>query len=85
MLKEKEKIEKEKRIEKIRINKKLEEERKYQLQKSIVEKINKKFILPNMKINWSVYNLKKDKKSSINININKDDKKENVYEYLVYQ
>ena len=85
LLKEKEKIEKEKRIEKIRINKKLEEERKYQLQKSIVEKINKKFILPNMKINWSVYNLKKDKKSSINININKDDKKENVYEYLVYQ
>lgn len=85
LLKEKEKIEKEKRIEKIRINKKLEEERKYQLQKSIVEKINKRFILPNMKINWNVYNLKKDKKSSINININKDDKKENINEYLIYQ
>ena len=80
-----EKREKEKRIEKIRKNKKIVEERQIQLKKSIIEKANKQFILPNMKINWTVYNIKKVQKKIINENNHKDIRKSNEYEYLFYQ
>jgi len=80
-----EKREKEKRIEKIRKNKKIVEERQIQLKKSIIEKANKQFILPNMKINWTVYNIKKVQKKIINENNHKEIRKSNEYEYLFYQ
>ena len=70
-----EKREKEKRIEKIRKNKKIVEERQIQLKKSIIEKANKQFILPNMKINWTVYNIKKVQKKIINENNHKEIRK----------
>lgn len=80
-----EKREKEKRIEKIRKNKKIVEERQIQLKKNIIEKANKQFILPNMKINWTVYNIKKVQKKIINENNHKEIRKSNEYEYLFYQ
>ena len=80
-----EKREKEKRIEKIRKNKKIVEGRQIQLKKSIIEKANKQFILPNMKINWTVYNIKKVQKKIINENNHKEIRKSNEYEYLFYQ
>ena len=80
-----EKREKEKRIEKIRKNKKIVEDRQIQLKKSIIEKANKQFILPNMKINWTVYNIKKVQKKIINENNHKEIRKSNEYEYLFYQ
>ena len=80
-----EKREKEKRIEKIRKNKKIVEERQIQLKKSIIEKANKQFILPNMKINWTVYNIKKVQKKIINENNHKEIRKSNEFEYLFYQ
>ena len=62
--KAKEKIEKEKRIEKIKKNKKIVIEKQTQLRERIIEKANKQFIIPNMRINWTVYNVKKNYKKN---------------------
>ena len=64
VMKAKEKIEKEKRIEKIKKNKKIVIEKQTQLRERIIEKANKQFIIPNMRINWTVYNVKKNYKKN---------------------
>ena len=76
------KREKEKRLEKIKLNKNLIEEKKNLFQKNLEEKKNKIIIIPKIKINWNIYNIKKIDKTSINKNNRKDDTKESLYEYL---
>ena len=80
-----EKREKEKRVEKIKKNKKIVEEREIQLKKSILEKANKNYLLPNLKINWTVYNIKKVQKKIVKENNHNEVRKGNEYDYLCYQ
>ena len=80
-----EKREKEKKKEKIILNKRLIEEKKKHLKENIFEKTNKIIIIPKIKINWNIYNIKKVQKISINENILKDDIKEDLNEYLSYK
>ena len=83
---EKEKIEKEKRMKKIKNNKKMVEEKQIKLKKNIIDKANKQFMLPYMKINWSVYNIKKIQKKIINENSYQNETgKTNKYGYLYYE
>lgn len=81
----KDKIEKEKRLEKIVLNKNLIEEKKKLLLKNLEEKNNKIVIIPKIKINWNIYDMKKVHKISINKNNLKDGNKESLYEYLFSQ
>ena len=81
----KDKREKEKKIEKIILNKKLIEEKKKLLRKNIIERANKLFVIPKIKINWNIYNIKKVHKISVNKNIPGENNKEDINEYLSYK
>ena len=81
----KDKREKEKRIEKIILNKNLIDEKKKLLRKNIIDRANKLFIIPKIKVNWNIYNLKKIRKISINKNILGEDNKEDLDEFLSYK
>lgn len=85
LIKAKGQREKEKRIEKIRKNKNIVQDRQMHLRERIIEKANKKFLLPNMRINWTVYNIKKNRKKIFKINKPNEIKKENDFEYFCYE
>lgn len=80
----KETRDKEKRLEKMILNREMYNEKRAQLRQKLKEKVNKKIFIPKMKINWDLYKMKKFNKINININIKNDEKKENENDLLCY-
>ena len=80
-------ISKEKRIESVIFNKNLIYEKKLRENKRIMEKANRKILLPTIKVNWDIFKKPKRKKSVINItNIpNEDDEIEKNFELIQYE
>ena len=80
------KIIKNKISEKVIKNKNKLIELKKQTNDRIIEKANKKVLLPKIKINWDVYKIKMKDKSQINKNISKrqTDEIEKAFEYFSY-
>ena len=80
----KETRDKEKRLEKMILNREMYNEKRAQLRQKLKEKANKKIFIPKMKINWDLYKMKKFNKINNNINIKNDEKKENENDLLCY-
>ena len=80
-------ISKEKRIESVIFNKNLLYEKKLRENKRIMEKANRKILLPTIKVNWDIFKMPKRKKSVININNlpNEDDEIEKNFELIQYE
>ena len=80
-------ISKEKRIESVIFNKNLIYEKKLRENKRIMEKANRKILLPTIKVNWDIFKMPKRKKSVININNiqNEDDEIEKNFELIQYE
>ena len=80
----KETRDKEKRLEKMILNREMYNEKRAQIRQKLKEKANKKIFIPKMKINWDLYKMKKFNKINNNINIKNDEKKENENDLLCY-
>jgi hypothetical protein len=81
----KEKIEKEKRIEKMEKNRKMVIDKQIETRENIIKKTKKQFLFPKKKINWINFNIKKVNKK-IDNEINKNDflRRYN-HEYFIFE
>ena len=81
----KEKIEKEKRIEKMEKNRKMVIDKQIETRENIIKKVKKQFLFPKKKINWINFNIKKVNKK-IDNEINKNDflRRYN-HEYFIFE
>ena len=81
----KEKIEKEKRLEKMQKNRKMMIDKQIEIRENIIKKTKKQFLFPKKKINWINFNIKKVNKK-IDNEINKNDflRRYN-HEYFIFE
>ena len=81
-----EKVFKEKRIEKFILNRNMINERKKMMDEHIIENAKKIILLPTIKINWNIYKINKKVKTTVNDvnNLDKEEELENNFNLMQY-